>query len=121
MRRSLFAFVVGLIAGIAVMLAADGPFDFGLLGSDAGEAIEDVSRGARHLQLEARVRTALALQKDFELFGGISVQAEDDIVTLSGTVISSEQLQLAELIARGVDGVGSIVNELEVRSDDATE
>ncbi len=118
MRRSLFVFVIGLIAGIAVMLVVDGPVDFGFLGDNAGEAIEEAGRGARHLQLETRVRTALALQKDFALFGGISVEAEDDEVTLSGTVATVEQLQLAELIAKGVDGVGSIVNELEVHSGD---
>lgn len=121
MRRNLFVFVVGLITGIAVMLAVDGPFDFSLLGDNASEVIKEASRGARHLQLEARVRTALALQKDFDLFGGISVQAQDDEVTLSGTVASIEQLQLAELIAKGVDGVGTIVNALEIRSDSAAE
>lgn len=121
MRRNLFVFVVGLITGIAVMLAVDGPFDFSLLGDNASEVIKEASRGARHLQLEARVRTALALQKDFDLFGGISVQAQDDEVTLSGTVASIEQLQLAEFIAKGVDGVGSIVNDLEIHHDGAAE
>jgi hypothetical protein len=121
MRRSLFGFVVGLITGIALMLVVDGPSYFGLLGDNAGEAIEGASRSARQLQLETRVRTALALQKDFDLIGGISVEAEDDEVTLSGTVATIEQLQLAELIAKGVDGVGSIVNELEVRGDDIEE
>jgi len=121
MRRSFFVFVVGLIIGVALMLVVDGSLDFGILGDNASEAIEDASRGARHLQLEASVRAALALQKDFNLFGGISVKAEGDGVTLSGTVASIEQRQLAELIAKGVDGVGSIVNALEVHSDAATE
>lgn len=121
MRRSLFVFVVGLIAGIAVMLAVDNSFDFGFLGDNAGEAIEEAGRGARHLQLETRVRAALALQKDFDLFGDISVQADDDEITLAGTVGSIEQLRLAELIAKGVDGVGSIVNALEVHNDDIGE
>ena len=118
MRRSLFVFVVGLVAGIAVMLAVDNSFDFSILGDNAGEALEDASRGARHLQLETRVRAALALQKDFDLFGDISVEAEDDRITLSGTVGSLDQFQLAELIAKGVDGVGSIVNDLEVSNDE---
>ena len=121
MRRSLFVFVVGLITGIAVMLAVDGQLGSGLLDRDAGEMFEEASRGARHLQIEARVHTALALQKDFALFGGISVTGEDDSVTLTGTVASTEQLQLAELIAKGVDGVGSVVNELEILSDDGKE
>ena len=121
MRRSLFVFVVGLIAGIAVMLAVDGQLASDLLDGEAGKMFEEASRGARHLQIEARVRTALALQRDFALFGGISVAVEDDRVTLTGTVASTEQLQLAELIAKGVDGVGSVVNELEILSDDGKE
>jgi len=121
MRRSLFVFVVGLVVGIAVMMAADSSVDFDFLGDNAGEAIEDASRGARHLQLETRVRAALALQKDFDLFGGISVEAEDDRITLSGEVGSIDQLQLAELIAKGVDGVGSIVNDLEVHTNEGNE
>jgi len=121
MRRSLFVFVIGLLAGIVVMLAVDGPLESGLLGDNAGNAVENASRGARHLQLEARVLAALALQKDFDLFGGISVAAEDDTVTLYGIVASAEQLQLAELIAKGVDGVGRLVNELEVHSDGDSE
>ena len=36
MRRSLFVFVVGLVAGIAVMLAVDNSFDFSILGDNAG-------------------------------------------------------------------------------------
>ncbi len=114
MRRSLFVFVIGLVLGVGIMMLSDGPFDLEMFGDNAGEAIEDAGRGARHLQLEARVRTALALQKDFDLFGGISVEAQEDTVTLSGTVASTEQRQLAELIAKGVDGVGGVVNELEI-------
>ena len=105
MRRTVLAFVAGLLAGVAIMLAVGGPLEVAVLG------------GARDMQLEARVRAALALQKDFALFGGISVEANEDTVTLSGTVASAEQLQLAELIAKGVDGVEGVVNGLEVHSD----
>lgn len=117
MRRSLFVFVVGLIAGIAVVVTLAGPLNYDVLCQDAGKAMETASRGAQRLQLEARVRTALALQKDFDLFGGISVAVEDDIITLSGTVATIEQQQLAELIAKGVDGVEDVINALEIHTE----
>ncbi len=118
MRRTLFVFMFGLLAGIAAVLVLNGPFDLGPFGDSASEVLDDAGRGARHLQLETRVRTALALQKDFDLFGGIAVAAEGDVVTLAGTVGSAAQRQLAELIANGVDGVGGIVNELEISADE---
>jgi hypothetical protein len=113
----LFVFVFGLLAGAVVVLAIDGPLDLGPFSDSAGDVLEEAGRGALHLQLEARVRTALALQKDFDLFGGIVVTAKDDVITLSGKVGSAAQQQLAELIANGVDGVGSVVNELEIHVD----
>jgi hypothetical protein len=117
MRRTLFVFLFGLIAGVAIVLVLRSPLDLGPMGDSANEVLDDAERGARHLQLEARVKTALALQKDFDLFGGIGVEAESDVVTLTGKVGTDEQRQLAELIAKGVDGVGEIVNELEVQDE----
>ncbi|NKB90212.1 MAG: BON domain-containing protein [Acidobacteria bacterium] len=119
MRRTLFVFLFGLIAGIAVIFVLDSGVDLGSMGDSASEVLDDAERGARHLQLEARVRTALALQKDFDLFGGIGVSAEDDTITLTGKVGSEDQQALAELIAKGVDGVGAVINELEIQSTES--
>lgn len=117
MRRTILAFALGLVVGAVGALLIDSPEDLGIPSERVGEVLGEAGRGARHLQLETRVRAALALQKDFGLFGGIGVQADDATVTLTGTVASDEQRQLAELIARGVDGVDEVVNELEVHDD----
>lgn len=123
MLRTVFAFLFGLVTGVAAVYVLDGPLDFTLLRERAGEALHEAGRGANTLRLESSVRAALALQKDFDLFGGIGVdvEADDDdeeaTVILSGTVGSEDQRRLAELIARGVEGVGTVDNRLQVDPD----
>ena len=115
MLRTMMAFLFGLVTGIALIYVLDGPLDFKLLSEDASKALDAAGSAARDLTLETAVRTALALHKDFDLFGGVHVDAEVDHVTLSGTVGSKDQRTLAEIIARGVDGVESVENQLVVR------
>lgn len=112
--RKIGIFVFGLVTGVALILFLEGPLDMGIIQRQAGDAMQQAGRTAAHLRLETTVRAALALQKDFELFGGIQVEAEGDDITLSGTVASEDQKRLAELIARGVDGVDEVDNDLEI-------
>lgn len=118
MLRTLFAFVFGILTGIAVIYVLDGPLDMGLIQHRAGEALDVAGRGAQELRLESSVRAALALQKDFSLVGDVTVDAEGETVTLEGTVETESRRQLAELIARGVEGVDEVVNRLEVELQD---
>jgi hypothetical protein len=114
MRRTIIVFLLGLALGAGAVMFLDSPADLPLPVDRMGEVIDEAGRGARHLQLQARVRAALALQKDFDLFGGISAEATENTITLRGKVATVEQRQLAELITRGVDGVEGVVNELEI-------
>lgn len=124
MLRTLFAFVFGLVAGVAAVYVLDGPLDFQLLQERAGVVLDEAGRNARRLRLESSVRAALALQKDFDLVGGgIDVELEEreeerTAVVLSGVVRSEDQRQLAGLIARGVEGVDEVVNRLRVEPDE---
>ena len=45
----------------------------------------------------------------------INVVTKDDVVTLNGKVKSSEERQLAEMLAKNTDGVRSVTNDLEVK------
>jgi hyperosmotically inducible protein len=107
--KSLLVLLIGIVIGVAVVHFAFGPVDWRGVGGQTGETVNNAAT-------VAAVRAALALQKDFELFGDIKVSADDGIVTLSGHVASVEQRQLAVLISRGVEGVEEIVDELEVRA-----
>lgn len=114
MVRTLFTFLFGLVTGVAIVLLLQGPIDIGKLRGSAEVAYDTAGRSARNLTLQASVRAALALQRDFALMGGITVAAEDGNVTLSGAVASEDQKVLAGLIARGVDGVESVDNQLQI-------
>ena len=89
MKRSIFMFVFGLVTGVALIHVLEGPLDYQLLRREAGKAIGEAGRASRDLRLATTVRAALALQKDFELFGGIDVKAKEGEITLSGTVGST--------------------------------
>lgn len=118
--RTVFAFLFGLVTGVAAVYVMDGPLDFQLIRHQAGVVLDDAGRNARALRMEGSVRAALALQKDFSLIGGgidVNVEEGDEespIVVLSGTVRTEDQRKLAELITRGVEGVGKVVNRLKV-------
>lgn len=108
--RNVLTLLGGIVIGIAIAHFWLGPIDWVGVREQTGDVISDTAAAAS-------VRAALALQKDFELFGGIDVRAEDGTVTLSGKVASEEQRQLAGLITRGVQGVDEVVNDLEVASE----
>jgi len=115
MRRNIVVFLFGFLAGVTVIHFLEGPFDMGLLREEASEALDDVGRSARDLRLSTKVHAALALQKDFGLFSiDVEADAEEGHITLDGQVGTADERTLAELIARGVDGVEDVANRLEV-------
>ena len=114
MIRAVLTLLGGIILGVAIAHFVFGPIDWVGVGQQTGDVVNDAATvGA--------VRAALALQKDFELFGDIDVATDDGVVTLSGHVATAEQRQLAELISRGVQGVSEVINELEIRSEPGQE
>jgi osmotically-inducible protein OsmY len=117
MLKSAFAFLFGLVTGVALVYVMDGPLDLSILQQEAGKVAQEAGRGAKNLRLEASVKAALALHRDFSLLGGIQVDAQQGEITLAGAVSTDDQRKLAELIARGVDGVDEVVNEIEVVDD----
>ena len=117
MLKTAFAFLFGLVTGVALVYVMDGPLDLSILQREAGKVAEEAGRGAQNLRLEAAVKAALALQRDFSLLGGIQVDAQEGEITLAGSVSNDDQRKLAELIARGVRGVEDVVNEIEVVDD----
>ena len=115
MRRNIVVFLFGFLAGVTVIHFLEGPLDMGLLRDEASEALDDAGRGARDLQLSTKVRAALALHKDFDLFSiDVEADAEEGTVALAGQVGTADERALAELITHGVDGVEDVVNRLEI-------
>jgi hyperosmotically inducible periplasmic protein len=72
-----------------------------------------VGAGANDLWIWTKVRAALASADDLR-DSTISVDVDNDVVTLTGTVPDQAQKSKAEQIARGIEGVGSIKNDIQV-------
>jgi hyperosmotically inducible protein len=76
--------------------------------TSAGEAISDAT-------LTARVKTALIADQETKAHQ-INVETEDAIVQLAGWVDNAEAKAAATRVARSVEGVRDVRNELEVKS-----
>lgn len=63
--------------------------------------------------LRTQVQTAF-LQDDFLQDFGIEILDSNGVITLRGAVPTREARERAEAIARTVDGVTSVINEIDV-------
>lgn len=65
-----------------------------------------------------KVRAALAAADDLR-DSTINVDVVDSVVTLKGTVASAAQKTSAEKVAKGIEGVKSVTNQLQVKPADS--
>jgi hyperosmotically inducible periplasmic protein len=77
---------------------------------------EKVSKGASNAALTTKVKSALAKDAGFKTLGKIDVDSNEGTVTLKGRVESAEAKKKAEQIAKQVDGVKSVKNQLRVEA-----
>jgi hyperosmotically inducible protein len=77
----------------------------------AGQAISDTA-------LTTKVKTAILAEPSLKVMQ-ISVATTNGVVTLGGDVDSKNSSALAVRVARSVDGVSSVVNNLVVKSKSA--
>ncbi|SDC61791.1 BON domain-containing protein [Paraburkholderia lycopersici] len=69
---------------------------------------------AANRALGRKVRAALARDKNVSV-SNITVRAKDGAVTLQGSVPEQSQVERAETVAKGVQGVTSVRNALTIR------
>jgi len=85
---------------------------------EAKESGRKVGTGANDTWLWIKTRFDLAAADDLR-DSTINVDVDNDIVTLSGTVASAAQKTRAEAVAKAVEGVKSVRNQLKVQSGNA--
>jgi hyperosmotically inducible periplasmic protein len=90
-------FLFGMLSGCQAMT-----------GETLGQNIDDTS-------LTTSVKTQLARNK-FSTLTRIDVDTYNGVVTLNGIVSTPEERRRAEEIARGVNGVKKVVNNLQVKT-----
>ena len=76
----------------------------------------EVSKSAAGAALTAKVKTALAKDEGMRTMTNIDVDSADGVVTLKGKVDSADAKKKAEAIAKKVDGVKKVKNELRVEA-----
>ncbi|MDQ3800440.1 MAG: BON domain-containing protein, partial [Acidobacteriota bacterium] len=83
---------------------------------DRGEST--IGQGANDSWLWFKTRAALLGANDLR-DSTINVDVSNDVVTLRGTVANAAQKTRAEQVAKGIDGVKSVKNELKVAAGDS--
>ena len=81
---------------------------------EAKQSGRSVGTGANDLWLWVKTRWDLAAADDLR-DSTINVDVDKDVVTLSGTVASASQRTRAEQVAKSVEGVKSVRNQLKVQ------
>ena len=104
------AIAVSILA-LALSACADRPRN----NASGGGATSEVQQDAKNATLTGRVKAALAADVGLRTLK-INVDSEGNTVTLNGVVDSEGTKQRAETVARGVQGVASVKNNLTVRS-----
>jgi osmotically-inducible protein OsmY len=85
---------------------------------EAKESGRKVGTGANDTWLWIKTRFDLAAADDLR-DSTINVDVDNDVVTLSGTVASAAQKARAEQVAKAVEGVKSVRNQLKVQGGNA--
>jgi hyperosmotically inducible protein len=85
---------------------------------EAKQSGRKVGTGANDTWLWIKTRFDLAAADDLR-DSTINVDVENDVVTLSGTVASAAQKTRAEAVAKSVEGVKSVRNQLKVQAGNA--
>ena len=95
-------------AGLFVLAAVIGTGCQAMTGKTAGRNVDDAT-------LTASVKAQLVADKAANLVR-VDVDTNNGVVYLNGTVESGEQKDRAEQLAKRVDGVKKVVNNLQVGS-----
>jgi hyperosmotically inducible protein len=84
-------------------------------GGTSGSASTGITQDAKDATLTAKVKSALAADVGLSTLK-IDVDSAGTTVTLKGTVDSADKKQRAEEVARKVDGVATVRNQLQVKA-----
>ncbi|MFD1560147.1 BON domain-containing protein [Paraburkholderia silviterrae] len=110
---------IGLVVALAITIASfsalaqNGNSSAAVASADAGSAPGAKSVRIANRQLARKVRGAMAKAKGIDMTQ-LFVYAKGGVVTLSGSVPKSDQVNRAGEIARSVPGVSSVDNRLSV-------
>ena len=115
------ALVFALSAALALALAAcssnqsNGKSSGSSSGGTGTSTSDQIKQDAKDATLTTKVKSALAADVGLSTLK-IDVDSAGSTVTLKGTVDSADKKQRAEEVARKVDGVATVRNQLQVKA-----
>ena len=110
------ALAFAVSAALALALAACSSTPSGTSsGGQTSSTTSSVSQSTKDATLTAKVKSALAADVGLKTLN-INVDSSGNTVTLKGNVDSADKKARAEEVARKVDGVATVRNELTVKS-----
>ena len=77
---------------------------------------QEVSKSAAGAALTTKVKTALASDVGLKTLTGIDVDSADGVVSLKGHVPTADAKKRAEQVAKKVEGVKSVKNQLKIEA-----
>ena len=80
-----------------------------------GEASPETKQKVSNAGLTGKVKSALAADVGLKTLAGVNVDSDNGVVTLKGHVDSNDTKRRAEAVAKKVDGVSSVKNQLAIR------
>lgn len=107
-KRAVMLALVASVAGFQVAGCASGPNQ-----RSTGQVVDDST-------LTARVKSAIAADASVGTAAKVNVTTNRGVVQLAGFLDSQQEIQRVASIARGVDGVRSIQNDLHVNPPSGT-
>ena len=85
-------------------------------GGTGPSVTSDIKKDTQDSWLTTKVKSALAADVGLKTLTGINVDSAGSVVTLKGSVDTAANKSRAEQVARGVEGVSSVKNELAVQA-----
>ena len=85
-------------------------------GTSGSSSTSGIKQDAHDATLTTKVKSALAADVGLKTLTGINVDTSGSVVTLKGSVDTAANKSRAEQVARGVEGVSSVKNELSVQA-----
>jgi hyperosmotically inducible periplasmic protein len=83
---------------------------------EAKDSGRKIGTGANDLWIWVKTRAALAAADDLR-DSTVNVDVENDTVTLTGTVANAAQKSRAETVAKGIEGVKAVKNQVTVKAE----
>jgi hyperosmotically inducible protein len=113
------ALALALTAALALSLAACSSNRSPSASSSGGTSsttTSEIKQDSKDSWLTTKVKSALAADVGLKTLTGINVDTAGSVVTLKGSVDTAANKSRAEQVARGVEGVSSVKNELTVQA-----